>query len=124
MEDPMPLYEFGYGLSYTTYEYANLQAGDFKDGILEVSVDVTNTGLRAGEEIVLLFMRDDYASMTRPVKELKAFTKVSLNPGETKTVKLEVRQDQLKFLGADGKWRIEPGTFTVMVDTLFATVEL
>ncbi len=124
MENPMPLYEFGYGLSYTTYEYANLQSGGFKDGALEVSVNVTNTGSRAGEEIVLLFMRDDYASMTRPVKELKAFTKVSLNPGETKTVKLEVRQDQLKFLGADGKWRVEPGTFTVMVDTLFATVEL
>ncbi len=67
MEDPMPLYELPRTF-YTTYEYANLQAGDFKDGILEVSVDVTNTGLRAGEEIALLFMRDDYASMTRPVK--------------------------------------------------------
>jgi beta-glucosidase len=69
MENPMPLYEFGYGLSYTTYEYANLQSGGFKDGVLEVSVDVTNTGNRSGEETVLLFIRDDYASMTRPVKE-------------------------------------------------------
>jgi beta-glucosidase len=123
MEDPMPLYEFGYGLSYTTYEYANLEAGTFKDNILEVSVDVTNTGSRAGEEVVLLFMRDDYASRTRPVKELKAFTRVSLAPGETKTIKLHVDQEQLKFW-KDGQWIVEPGTFTVMVDKLFDTVTL
>jgi beta-glucosidase len=101
-----------------------LQSGGFKEGVLEVTVDVTNTGTRSGEETVLLFIRDDYASMTRPVKELKAFSKIILEPGETKTVRLSVQQDQLQFWGADEKWRVEPGTFTVMVDTLFASVEL
>jgi beta-glucosidase len=68
-------------------------------------------------------MRDDYASRTRPVKELKAFTRVSLAPGETKTIKLHVDQEQLKFW-KDGQWIVEPGTFTVMVDKLFDTVTL
>jgi beta-glucosidase len=124
MENPMPLYEFGYGLSYTTYAYDNLKTEGFKKGVLHVSVDVTNTGSVAGEEIVLLFMRDDYASMTRPVKELKAFTRVALEPGQTKTVNLQVDKQQLAFWGHDGKWIVEPGTFTVMVDTLFTTAEL
>ena len=124
LEDPMPLYEFGYGLSYTSYEYTNLKAGEFVNGSLEVTVDVTNTGSRAGEEIVLLYMRDDYASMTRPVKELKGFTRVALEPGETKTAAFTVREDQLAFFGKDGKWVTEPGTFTVMAGKLSASVTL
>ncbi|MFA7211751.1 MAG: fibronectin type III-like domain-contianing protein, partial [Bacteroidales bacterium] len=119
-----PLYEFGYGLSYTSYEYTNLKAGEFVNGSLEVTVDVTNTGSRAGEEIVLLYMRDDYASMTRPVKELKGFTRVALEPGETKTAAFTVREDQLAFFGKDGKWVTEPGTFTVMAGKLSASVTL
>lgn len=124
LEDPMPLYEFGYGLSYTSYEYTNLKAGEFVNGSLEVTVDVTNTGSRAGEEIVLLYMRDDYASMTRPVKELKGFTRVALEPGETKTAAFTVREDQLAFFGKDGKWVTEPGSFTVMAGKLSASVTL
>ena len=124
MENPMPLYEFGYGLSYTTYRYDNFTTDTFSDGTLEVQVDVTNTGSVAGEEIVLLFMRDDYASMTRPVKELKAFARVALEPGETKTVRLNVSREQLKFWTRDRGWITEPGTFTVMTGNLFAQVTL
>lgn len=124
MENPMPLYEFGYGLSYTTYRYDNLTPGEFRDGTLEVQVDVSNTGTVAGEEIVLLYMRDDYASMTRPVKELKAFTRIALEPGETKTVSLKISQEQLKFWTRDRGWITESGTFTVMAGDLFAQVTL
>ena len=108
MENPRPLYEFGYGLSYSTYVYNNLQTSGFEKDVLEVSVDVTNVGAMAGEEIVLLYMRDDYASVTRPVKELKAFTRVALEPGETKTVQLQVHKEQLALWGRDNRWVVEP----------------
>lgn len=124
MENPRPLYEFGYGLSYSTYVYNNLQTSGFEKDVLEVSVDVTNVGAMAGEEIVLLYMRDDYASVTRPVKELKAFTRVALEPGETKTVQLQVHKEQLALWGRDNRWVVEPGTFTVMVDSLVTSVLL
>lgn len=115
---PGPLYPFGHGLSYTTYEYSNLKADRTEiepDGELTVSVDVTNTGDRAGEEIVQMYLRDEYSSVTRPVKELKDFTRVALEPGETKTVKFTITPDKLSFLDIDMKPVVEPGRFIVMV---------
>ncbi len=112
-ENPMPLYEFGYGLSYTSFRYDQLKVGTpDAQGVIPVSVEVTNTGSRAGEEAVLLFVTDNYASMTRPVKELKDFKRVALEAGQTATVNLFVSKDALRFVGQDGQWRFEPGEFT------------
>ena len=105
---------FGHGLSYTSYAYANLQvsATSFSSGdVLKVSVDVTNTGLRAGKEAVLLYSSDLVASLIPDVKRLRGFEKVALAPGETKTVQFSLPADDLAFVGADGKWRLEEGDF-------------
>lgn len=124
-ENPFPLYEFGYGLSYTTFAYTNLQAGTFQpDGSLTVTVDVTNTGDFDGEEVVMLFVHDDFASMTRPVKELKDFRRIALKVGETQTVTLSFTKDDLAFIGQDGNWTVEPGTFTLQVKDLTTSVTL
>ncbi|NLX09983.1 MAG: beta-glucosidase [Chloroflexi bacterium] len=113
-----PLYEFGFGLSYTRFEYANLSlstgqaaAGDQ----VEIRLDVTNTGARAGDEIVQLYCRTPDASITRPVKELKGFTRVSLEPGETRTVVFTLAVNQLAFLDQNMQFGIEPGTIEVMI---------
>jgi beta-glucosidase len=113
-----PLYPFGYGLSYTTYAYHNLalQSKTLAAGeTLKVSVDVQNTGDRAGVEIVQLYLNDVYTSVTTPQKELKAFARVELAPGETKTVSLEVPFEQLALVNADLETVVEPGEFEVMV---------
>ncbi len=105
---------FGYGLSYTSYAYSNLQvsATDFgTEDTLQLSIDVTNTGARAGKEAVLLYSSDLVASLIPDVKRLRGFEKVSLNPGETKTVRFELPASALAFVGADGKWRLEAGDF-------------
>ena len=105
---------FGHGLSYTNYAYGNLKvsAQSFKAGdVLEVSVDVTNTGLRAGKEAVLLYSSDLVASLIPDVKRLRGFEKVALAPGETKTVTFSLPADDLAFVGADGRWRLEEGDF-------------
>ncbi|MGZ8414994.1 MAG: glycoside hydrolase family 3 N-terminal domain-containing protein, partial [Gemmatirosa sp.] len=112
-----PLYPFGHGLSYTTFAYADLQlpaevpTGDS----LVVSVTVTNSGARAGDEVVQLYVRDDAASVTRPVRELKGFQRVTLRPGERRTVRLTLRPEHLAFHGLDMRRVVEPGTFTVWV---------
>ena len=113
-----PLYEFGFGLSYTAFKYENLKIAPKKikpNGTAKVSVAVTNTGKRAGDEVVQLYIRDDYASLTRPVRELKGFERISLQPGETKTVKFTLGPEQLQFLDAKMKPVVEPGTFIIMV---------
>ncbi len=113
-----PLFPFGFGLSYTTYDYSNLRVDKDEitaDGTLEVSVDITNTGSRAGEEIVQLYIRDEYSSVTRPVKELKDFARVALEPGQSRTVRFTVGPDQLRFLDEDMRPVVEPGRFIVMV---------
>ncbi|MFA6456050.1 MAG: glycoside hydrolase family 3 N-terminal domain-containing protein [Bacteroidota bacterium] len=113
-----PLFPFGYGLSYTTFQYSNLtlSATNITKGqTLTVSVDVENTGKRSGEEVVQLYLRDDVASVTRPVKELKGFKKISLNPGEKKTVAFTLSPDMMSFYDLSMKRVIEPGTFTVSV---------
>ncbi len=113
-----PRFHFGYGLSYTTFKYRNLQAAEkyTHDDEIKVHVDVTNTGDRAGYEVVQLYVGDDECSLIRPNKELKAFQKVWLEPGETKTVELELDRMSLAFFD-DGlmQWVTEPGTFTLSV---------
>lgn len=105
---------FGYGLSYTTFKYDNLKASatDFKAGDnITLSVDVTNTGAVAGKEVVMLFSRDMVASMTPENRRLRAFEKVELQPGETRTVTFNLKGSDLAFVGADGKWILEKGAF-------------
>ena len=109
---------FGYGLSYTTYKYSNLKVSqsDFRHGdIIKVSVDVKNTGKVAGKESVLLFSSDLIASMVPDGRRLRAFDKVELQPGETKTVTFELKADDLAFVGWNGKWRLEEGDFKLMI---------
>jgi beta-glucosidase len=107
-------WQFGDGLSYTTYAYSNLKVdkSSFRSGdTLRFTIDVTNTGSVEGKEPVLLYSSDLVASSTPDIKRLRAFTKVSLQPGETKTVTLEVAANDLAFVGYDGKWRLEEGEF-------------
>ena len=109
---------FGYGLSYTSYKYSNLKVSqsDFRHGdIIKVSVDVKNTGKVAGKESVLLFSRDLIASMVPDGRRLRAFDKIDLQPGETKTVTFDLKADDLAFVGYDGKWRLEEGDFKLMI---------
>ena len=109
---------FGHGLSYTSYKYSNLKVSqsDFRHGdIIKVSVDVKNTGKMAGKESVLLFSSDLIASMVPDGRRLRAFDKVELQPGETKTVTFDLKADDLAFVGWDGKWRLEEGDFKLMI---------
>ena len=109
---------FGYGLSYTTYKYSNLKVSqsDFRHGdIIKVSVDVKNTGKVAGKESVLLFSSDLIASVVPDGRRLRAFDKVELQPGETKTMTFELKADDLAFVGWNGKWRLEEGDFKLMI---------
>lgn len=116
---------FGYGLSYTSYQYSNLKISksDFRHGdIIKVSVDVKNTGKVAGKESILLFSSDLVASMVPDGRRLRAFDKVELQPGETKTVTFELKADDLAFVGWDGKWRLEEGDFKLMIADQTASV--
>lgn len=112
---------FGYGLSYTTFEYANLKvdkANFTADDVLTVTVDVKNTGSRAGKESVLLYSSDLIASIVPDNKRLRCFTKISLEPGETKTVTFTLPAKDLAFVGADGRWTLEEGDFLLKVARL------
>jgi beta-glucosidase len=116
--DVSPLFAFGYGLSYTSFEIKNVRLAKKKIKRTEttrVSVDVKNTGKRAGTETVQLYIRDLVSSVTRPVKELKGFQKISLLPGETKTVSLEITPESLAFYDVKMKYVVEPGDFEIMV---------
>jgi beta-glucosidase len=112
-----PLYPFGYGLSYTTFEYASLKVGSetMRGGTLEVSAEVTNSGKRAGNELVQLYVRDLVGSLTRPVRQLKGFERVILNPGESRRVTFTLTEESLAFTRADGTKGIEPGNFHVWI---------
>ena len=116
---------FGYGMSYTTFEYSNLQvdktqftAGD----VITVTVDVKNTGNRVGKEAVLLYSSDLVASVVPDNKRLRDFTKIELQPGETKTVTFQLPASDLAFVGADGKWVLEEGDFTLRIGNQTATI--
>jgi beta-glucosidase len=117
-DDVSPLYPFGHGLSYTTFAFQNLRLAKKKmhrEGCARVLVDVTNTGPREGREVVQLYIRDLVSSATRPVKELKAFRKITLQPGETATIEFEITPDLLAFYNVDMKFIVEPGDFEIMV---------
>jgi len=117
-DEVSPLYAFGYGLSYTTFSVKNVRLEKKRirtNGSTRVLADVTNTGNREGAEVVQMYIRDLVSSATRPVKELKGFQKVSLRPGETKTVKLDITPDLLSFYDVKMKYVVEPGEFLIMV---------
>ena len=114
----LPLFPFGWGLSYATFKYQNLRTGPDSigpEGQTTVSVDVTNTGKVPGEEVVQLYIRDEVSSVTRPVKELRGFRRIALAPGETRTVELSLGFDELSFLDRDMHKVVEPGSFKLMV---------
>ena len=117
-ESENPLYHFGYGLSYTEFSYANLtlSAGQIKkDGVLKVSVDVTNTGSMDGDEVAQLYINDIYSSVTTPFKTLKGFERVTIKKGETKTITFNLTADELAIWNREMKKVVEPGEFEVMV---------
>lgn len=116
--DITPLYPFGYGLSYTTFEMNNLRLEKntiVKNETVKVFVDVKNTGTQKGDEVIQLYIRDELSTVTRPVKELKDFARITLNPGETKTVELIITPEKLKFYDINMNYVVEPGEFTIMV---------
>ncbi len=113
-----PLYWFGHGLSYTTFEYGNLKIDPPATGVggsVRVSIDVRNSGQRDGEEVVQLYIHDVISSVTRPVEELKGFEKIALRAGESKTVQFTLTPEELSFLDRNLERVVEPGTFRVMV---------
>ena len=115
-----PLFPFGYGLSYTQFKLSNLRLGAQRirpDGSLKVSVELENTGQRTGDEVVQLYIRDLAASVTRPVKELKGFQRISLRPGEKRQVEFTVAPEQLSFYNRENHLVVEPGDFQVFVGT-------
>jgi beta-glucosidase len=117
-EPNAPLFPFGFGLSYTTFSYDHLVIETPRlhpHGILAVRATVRNTGAHAGDEIVQLYVRDDVASVTRPVKELKEFQRISLQPGEQQIVRFEIPASRLGFYGQDLQYVVEPGSFTVWI---------
>jgi beta-glucosidase len=109
------LYPFGYGLSYTQFAYSNLQTTVAADGTILASVQVSNTGKYAGEEVAQLYLKDKIATWVRPVKELKAFQKVLLQPGETKILEFKLGKQDLGYYSPEGKFMVEPGEFELMV---------
>jgi beta-glucosidase len=117
-DDVSPLFAFGYGLSYTTFAFKNVRLEKKKikrDGSTRVRVDVTNTGKRAGTEVVQMYIRDLFSSVTRPIKELKGFQKISLAAGETRTVAIDITPESLAFYDINMKYVVEPGEFAIMV---------
>lgn len=127
LEKSTPLYEFGFGLSYTSFEYSNIKITPESHGPygkFTVSVDVKNVGSRAGKEIVQLYIRDKISSVVRPVKELKGFSKILLEPNEIKTVEFHLGYQELKMLDKDLNWVVEPGEFNVMVGSSSENIHL
>jgi beta-glucosidase len=121
------LYPFGYGLSYTKFEYSNLQVSPEKghsQGDVTVTVDVTNTGQRKGDDVVQLYLKDDVSSVTTYEYDLRGFERVSLNPGEKKTVTFTLHPDDLALLDKNMNWTVEPGTFQVWIGSSSMDIKL
>jgi beta-glucosidase len=120
-----PLFPFGYGLSYTTFGYANLRVTPTGPAAARVDCDVTNTGTRAASEVVQLYVHDGHASVERPEKELKAFAKVALAPGETKTVSMDLKARSFAFYSPEKHaWLVEPGEFGILVGSSSRDIRL
>jgi beta-glucosidase len=122
-----PQWAFGYGLSYTTFEYSDLKLNSTElkeDENLSVSVKVKNTGTRTGKEIVQLYVHDLYGSVSRPMKQLKGFEKVELKPGESREITFTINPEQLSFIGRNSKRIIEPGDFEIYIADLKAGFKL
>ena len=118
LDETTPLFPFGFGLSYTKFSFKNLRLAKKKikrTGATKILVEVTNTGRRAGTEVVQLYIRDCVSSVTRPVKELKGFQKIFLQAGETKTVMFEITRESLAFWDVKMKYVVEPGEFEILV---------
>ena len=123
----LPLYEFGFGLSYTSFEYSNLQITPTEiglEGSVTVTAEVKNNGTRSGSEVVQLYIDDVISSMSTPIKELKGFAKVRLDPGEKKTVTFQLLPEHLSFLDRNLHWVVEPGTYAVMVGSSSEDIRL
>ena len=121
-----PLFPFGHGLSYTTFQYGTPRLSAEKipsGGSATLSVEVTNAGARAGDEVVQLYIRDCVSSVTRPVMELKGFARITLQPGETRTVEFAIAPAQLSFLDRQMRRTVEPGAFEIMVGGSSADVQ-
>ncbi len=113
-----PLYRFGYGLSYTTFRFSNLVLGAHamtRDGSLEVSATITNTGNRAGDEVAQLYIRQRVATLSQPIRELKGFERISLQPGQSQVVRFTLKARQLGFWDNESRFRVEPGAFDLWV---------
>jgi len=118
ISDPSPLYPFGFGLSYTTFEYKNLRISPEEipaNGVAQVEIDITNSGKVKGDEIVQLYIHDVVSLPTRPIKELKDFARITLNPGETTTVKFMIGPDKLEAYNLEMKRVVQPGAFEIMI---------
>ena len=122
-----PRYDFGYGLSYTSFIYENLRISDAEigpEGSVVIEADIQNTGNCTGDEVVQLYLSDQYASMVRPVKELAGFKRVTLRPGETKTVAFTVKAEQMAFLDREMRWKVEKGAYTVEIGSSSQDIQL
>lgn len=121
------LYSYGYGLSYTKFEYSNLQVSPEKEnaqGDVQVSVDITNTGSRKGDEVVQLYLKDEVSSVTTYDYDLRGFERINLNPGEKKTVQFILHPDDLAILDKNMNWTVEPGKFQVMIGSSSVDIKL
>ena len=114
-EKNSPLYPFGYGLSYTSFEYSNLQVKVVSGNKVNISVTLKNSGQKTGKEVVQLYIRDHFASVTRPVRELKGFELVTLEPSESKEISFTLTEEELGFYDNDGQFIFEKGDFTIFV---------
>jgi len=126
-EKVQPQYAFGHGLSYTTFAYSRLRLDRTQmraQDTLTATVDITNTGPLAGEEVVQLYLRDRVASLVRPVKELRGFARVALQPGQTQTLRFVVGRQELSFFNAQLQWVAEPGDFDLMIGASSADIRL
>jgi beta-glucosidase len=120
-----PAFPFGFGLSYTTFEYSNIKVAEKGDKMYEVSVDIKNTGKVKGDEVAQLYINDKEASVPRPPKELKGFSRVTLEPGETKTVTMKLNPRDFAFWDpASNNWKVEPGDFEIMVGSSSRDIKL
>jgi beta-glucosidase len=119
-----PLYPFGYGLSYTTFEYGNLKIEKKGSNVL-LNFSVRNSGKREGKAVAQVYVSDKQCSVERPVKELKAFKKVSLRPGESTNISIELKQDAFAFYDIISKaWKVEPGDFEILVGASSTDIRL